>query len=141
MGASHFLPLLLGHTKATEVLLTAKKFTANEAFDIGLANRLVQEKEEEKEDIDECGDIHSSSTMKEALDLAETLTSQHPVAMRTMVQTLRDSQNSCNGSNLEIALRREAYAQAVCYARKDWGEGLDAVVERRSPNFDDYHKL
>ena len=142
MGASHFLPLLLGHAKATEVLLTAKKFNAKEAYDVGLANRLLQEEACEKnKDLDEVGD-YSTSTMKEALELAKTLISQHPVAMRSMVQTLRDSQHSCGkGSSLEITLRREAYAQAVCYARKDWGEGLNAVVQRRSPNFDDYNEL
>lgn len=40
---------------------------------------------------------------------------------------------------LEAALRREADAQSMCYAHRDWGEGLNAVAEKRKPTFKDYH--
>ena len=39
---------------------------------------------------------------------------------------------------LEQALRREADQQAIDYARLDWREGLDAVVEKRDPRFAEY---
>jgi enoyl-CoA hydratase/carnithine racemase len=57
------------------------------------------------------------------------------VAMRTMLQTIRQRQDD----GLEQALQREAMAQAVCYAREDWGEGLEAVANKRDPVFDPYH--
>ena len=130
MGASHFLPPLVGPAKATEILLTAQTLTAQQAHDVGLVTQLApptspNEKEEE---------VELCPTLTTALEFAHTLTQQHPVALRSMVQTLRDSQNK----GLDQALRREAYAQAVCYARMDWGEGLEAVVEKCSPQFGEY---
>ena len=41
-------------------------------------------------------------------------------------------------AGLEESLRREADQQALNYSRLDWKEGLDAVVEKRSPVFDEY---
>ena len=67
---------------------------------------------------------------------AEEVAAQHPVSIRSMIQTLRHSQDE----GLESALLREAYAQAVCYNRGDWGAGLDAVVGRVDPTFDEYSR-
>jgi enoyl-CoA hydratase/carnithine racemase len=59
------------------------------------------------------------------------------VAIRTMVQTLRQQQDV----GLAQALQREAMAQAVCYNRTDWGEGVTAIAAKRDPSFDPYHSL
>ena len=64
----------------------------------------------------------------------------HPLAIRSMVQTTRMREDAMGGvGGLDATMRREAYAQALCYAKSDWGEGLDAVLERRQPDFSDYH--
>ena len=60
----------------------------------------------------------------------------HPVAVRTMLRTIRQRQDD----GPEAALQREALSQAVCYSRRDWGEGMDAVTDRRSPQFHGYHE-
>ena len=40
---------------------------------------------------------------------------------------------------LEAALKREAHTASLCFARDDWGEGLNAIVEKRKPSFGIYH--
>jgi enoyl-CoA hydratase/carnithine racemase len=52
-----------------------------------------------------------------------------------MIETLRYQQDK----GLDEALRMEAKAQAICYSREDWGEGVDAAIEKRDPVFHDYH--
>ena len=121
MGGSHFLPLSIGRAMANEALLTGKVFNGAEALDVGLVNKLS-------------GTDDSSDVKRVASKLAENIARQNPLAIRTMTKTIRLRENE----GLEAALRREAYAQALCYARNDWGEGIDANVERRDPVFEDY---
>ena len=120
MGASHFVRLAVPcSTKATEFLLRGATLSGEEALQWGLLNRLAP----------------VNQAVEEAHALAHDVVHQtHPVALRLMVQTLRAQQNV----GLEQALQREAMAQAICYHRNDWGEGLRAVAEKRSPHFDGY---
>ena len=72
--------------------------------------------------------------MSSAIDIASSFSSNSPVATRGVTRTLRMSMDE----GLEASLRREADQQALNYAREDWKEGLDAVVEKRSPQFSPY---
>jgi enoyl-CoA hydratase len=121
MGVSHLLQKSLGSSaRVNEILLTGKFLSGEEAYQLGLVNRLVDSNEAVKQ---------------EAINLAKEVAAQNPVSVRSMIQTLRQNQDE----GLEAALIREAYAQAVCYNRGDWGAGLDAVIERRDPKFESYH--
>ena len=123
MGGSHFLPLAVGESRAKDILLTGRVLTGIEAGEMGVAHRVI--------------DKSGPDLLEEANNLAIEIGDKHPLAVRSMVQTLRMRENAyCGG--IEAALRREALAQALCYAKSDWGEGLDAIVEKRQPNFDDY---
>jgi len=127
MGAWHFLAHAsgLGTAKATEILLLGKTLTGEEAMDLGLLNKLVGDGDDAK---------------KEALALATSIArGSHPVAVRSMVRSARLATDSGGGGSLSDCLYRDAHAQAMCYNRMDWGEGLDAVTSRRDPSFDDYH--
>lgn len=121
MGSAHWLMRALGGSQGTlnELLLTGRMLSGEECLELGLVNRL-------SEDSNEC-----------AWNLAVEIARRHPVAVRTMIQTLRARQDE----GLEGALQREAYAQAVCYAREDWGRGLESVVKKQEPIFDPYHSL
>lgn len=119
MGCSHLLQRAMGAPSAqiNEILLTGQFLSGEEAYKYNLVNRLVE------------------NVKEEAHKLAQEIARQHPLSTRSLIQTLRTQQDH----GLEAALNREAYAQAVCYSRKDWGAGLDAVLERRDPIFDSYH--
>lgn len=124
MGGSHLLPNIVGESRAKDILLTGKMLKAEEAASIGIAHRLVEKEGEE--------------FTEEVIDVAKEIGSHHPLAVRSMVRTTRMREDVIGGG-LDAALRREAHAQALCFARNDWGEGLDAAVERRQPSFDDYN--
>jgi enoyl-CoA hydratase/carnithine racemase len=137
MGVSHLLPQCVGNRAGVvnELLLTGNFVSAQEAYELGLVNRLVDAPTDAHADRDIAAAASANAVKEEAYSLALEVASQHPVSVRTLVQTLRGRQDE----GFPAALLREAYAQATCYARNDWGAGLDAVVERRDPTFDPYH--
>jgi enoyl-CoA hydratase len=121
MGAAHFL---LSHAVPSgamnEILLGGQTLSAEKCYEMGLVNRLVATPHE----------VRSG-----ALDyIRDLLAHTHPVAVRTLMRTLRARQNV----GLEEALQRDAYAQAVCYARRDWGEGVTAARDKRPAVFGPY---
>ncbi|KAG9416712.1 putative enoyl CoA hydratase [Aphanomyces cochlioides] len=115
MACTHFLPLLIGQEKANYLLLSGKVISGEEAFQYGLASKVV-----DKEDV-----------VAEAIKVAEELTSGSSVATRSLLQTLRLKQDK----DLEMALDREASSQAGCYISADYKEGVDAISAKRKPNF------
>jgi enoyl-CoA hydratase len=118
MGGSHLLTQALANSAVrNEILLTGKTLSGQEAYDLQLVNRLAED------------------AKAAAFALAGEIAQQHSVAVRTILQTTRAQQDV----GLEQALQREAFAQAVCYNRQDWGEGVAAVAEKREPSFDAYH--
>lgn len=116
MGATHFLPSIVGPQVASELLLTGKVIDGEEAARVGLVART------------------SDDALAAALESASAMASAGPVAVRTTVRSLRLRQDE----GLERALWREADAQAQCYASKDYAEGVEAVAEKRRPNFTQY---
>lgn len=131
MGGSHLLANVIGESRTKLALLTGQVFNAQEALHNGIAHGISNTKTDD--DIDDIDDID-----QEVIDLAKKIAAMHPLAIRSMVQTTRLREDG-RGCGLDATLRREAQAQALCYAKSDWGEGLDAVLERRQPHFGDYH--
>ncbi len=109
----------LSASKATEILLLGHTLTGEEANDLGLINRLVP----------------SNQVKAEAHQLASEIAKRHPVAVRSMIRTWRLGKDG----GLADALYKDAHAQAMCYNRNDWGQGLKAVAEKRDADFDLYH--
>jgi len=130
MGGSHLLSNIIGESRSKLALLTGKTFDAKEAYENGIAHDIILKGKDDEE--------QKGSDVEIAL--LKQVVSMHPLAIRSMVQTTRMREDAMGGiGGLEGTLRREAYAQALCYAKDDWGEGLDAVVEKRQPDFDNYH--
>jgi len=48
-GGVQLLPLIIGEKRARELLFTAKLLTAQEAYELGLVNRVVEDNEVERE--------------------------------------------------------------------------------------------
>lgn len=113
MGATHFLPSIVGPQVASELLLTGKIIAGEEAVRCGLVARI------------------SEDPVQAAVESASAMAAAGPVAVRSCVQSLRLRQDQ----GLEQALQREADAQAQCYASVDLLEGVNAAAEKRSASF------
>ena len=115
MGALHLLPRIVGQGRATELLFLGDAIDAQEAWRIGLANRVVRH-----EDL-----------MKEAYALARRLKEGPLYAIGVTKQLLNREMHM----DIEAALELEARAQAICMETADFREGYRAIVEKRPSAF------
>lgn len=115
MGTTHFLPQIVAPSIAAQLLLTGKVINGEEAARLGLVNKCVPR----------------DQVLPSAIELAEEMAKPSAVAVRTLVRSLRMKQDA----GLEASLQREADAQAHSYASKDYLEGVQALIEKRAPNF------
>jgi enoyl-CoA hydratase len=116
MAATYLLPATVGIANARELLLTGRRVDAAEALRLGLVNAVIE------------GD----GVLDHALEVADTIAGNGPIAVRLTVAALR------NGTprSLDDALMYEALAQPITFASADLAEGLAAVKERRAPRFE-----
>lgn len=118
LGATEFLPRVVGEARATELLLTGRTLTGREAEAMGLVHTCVT------------GDALETTLGKVTAELCAT----GPLAMRMLKSRLR---SRVNEAQLEAALQFEAVAQATCYQTHDFQEGIRAAREKRLPRFED----
>lgn len=114
-GGTQRLARLIGLGRALEWLATGDQFSAEEAYRIGLVNRLG-----------EAGDA-----LALALDIAESIAKKAPAAVhKSLDVTLR-------GADLPLAdaLKMEAEAFGRCFTTTDAREGVTAFLEKRAPQF------
>jgi 2-(1,2-epoxy-1,2-dihydrophenyl)acetyl-CoA isomerase len=114
-GASYFLPRAVGLNVAKELMLTARRLSADEAQDLGLVNRVFAD-----EDL-----------VGEATELARKLAAGPPIAMGVTKRLL----NSSLLRSLEGVAEAEAYGQALAMSSEDHREGINAFREKRDPKF------
>ncbi len=115
MGACHLLPRIVGHGRATELLLLGDVLGAEEAHRIGFFNRVVP----------------LDRLMAEAEALARRIADgPHFANTVTKVQLEREMDVS-----LSTAIEMEAQAQAICMLHPDFREAHDAWREKRAPRF------
>ena len=115
MGALYLLPRVVGLAKATELLFFGDTIDGQEAYRLGLANRVI---EHEK-------------LMQESYVLAHRL-KQGPLHALGVTKELLEREANLD---LESALMLEAKAQAGCMETTDFKEGYRAFVEKRGPVF------
>jgi enoyl-CoA hydratase/carnithine racemase len=116
MGAVSLLPKVVGLAHATELLMLGDKITADEAYRIGLANKVV-----------ELTDLE-----KESLALAERLASSASLALGLTKRLINNEWNM----DLASALEQEATAQALMMQTRDHKEFHAAFAEKRKPKFE-----
>jgi enoyl-CoA hydratase len=113
-GGSHIrLPRQVPWAIAMELLLTGKPIDANRAYDVGLVNRVVA----------------AADVMPTALELAETICRNGPLAVRTAKEIAVRSLGLDEGFVLERAMG------ARVFSSEDAQEGPRAFAEKRPPNF------
>ena len=115
MGASFLLPRIVGHGRASELLFFGDIVPAKEAFDMGLANRLVPDAE--------CVPL--------AMSWAEKL-ARGPAFAHTVTKQMLESEYSMS---LPQAIEAEAQAQAICMAHPDFRIAYDANKAKEKPKF------
>jgi enoyl-CoA hydratase/carnithine racemase len=115
MGALYLLPRIVGLGKATELVYFGDTIDAQEAYRIGLANRVVP----------------GETLMDEAFKWATRLKDGPLYALGVTKELIEYEGNV----DLEAALEMEAMAQARCMETPDFVEGYNAFIEKRPLRF------
>ena len=115
MGAAWLLPRIVGSGRATELLLTGDFITADEAFRIGLYNRVVAD--------------------RDLLAAATAFAAQLGQGPAFALEITKDALNREASMDLHAALDAEAQIQASLMTHADFREAYDAFVAKRPPKF------
>ena len=115
-SSSYLLPRLIGASRATELLVSGRTFTTDEAAAIGLVHRLLP-----REDF-------RAEVLAYARDLAVNCS---PASVQNIKAQLRDSSEQSFLDSVRDAEERER----IALASVDFHEGVMSFVERRPPTF------
>src|SRR5262244_401264 len=115
MGALYLLPRIVGLGKAAELVYCGDTIDAQEAYRIGLANRVVP----------------GETLMDEAYKWATRLKDGPLHALGITKELIEREANV----DFETALEMEARAQARCMETPDFVEGYNAFMEKRPQRF------
>jgi 2-(1,2-epoxy-1,2-dihydrophenyl)acetyl-CoA isomerase len=114
-GVSYFLPRLVGLSRATDLILTARDLTAEEAERIGLVSRVLL----------------ANDFAEQVAAYARQLAAGPPIALTLAKRLLTDSLDT----DLVPQLRREISSIYQCLATQDVAEAMKAFGEKRKPIF------
>ncbi|MBI4516506.1 MAG: enoyl-CoA hydratase/isomerase family protein [Deltaproteobacteria bacterium] len=115
MGATYFLPRLIGTARAAELFFTGRVFDAAEAERLGVINRAVPREQ-----------LHD-----QVMALAREIAGCAPLAVRMTKKALyRGGEHS-----LDDMLDFEALQQGITFTTDDAREGVLAIMEKRTPKF------
>jgi enoyl-CoA hydratase/carnithine racemase len=116
-GATQRLPRLVGKGRALEMIWGGGNIKAQEAYQIGLVNKVVP----------------VGTVVREAKRWAKALSMWGGVAMAAVLQAVNEGLDM----TLEEGLEREADIFAKLTETEDMYEGLSAFLEKRRPKFQD----
>lgn len=114
-GGTQRLARLVGMGVAKELLYTGRIIDANEAFRIGLINKVVE----------------PEKLLEEAMNLARIIASNAPVA----VKLAKSAVNRGIQMDIDTAIMYEAEAFGECFSTEDQKEGMLAFIEKRDKKF------
>jgi len=114
-GSAVRLVRQIPYTIAADILLTGRHIKAPEAKEIGLIGYVVPD----------------GTALDKALEIAETIANNGPVAVQAILRTIRDSE----GLHEEEAFRIDAELGAAVFKSADAKEGPRAFAEKRPPKF------
>jgi enoyl-CoA hydratase/carnithine racemase len=114
-GGTQRLVRVLGKQRAMELVLTGRRFTAQEALDWGLVNRVSK----------------GGAWLNEAIDLGRVVASGPPVAAKLAKQAVL----AADESGLSAGLEQERRLYELAMATEDRVEGMSAFLDKRKPDF------
>jgi len=114
-GATQRLPRVIPSAKAAEILLTGKPIDAQEAYRIGLVNKVVPPEQ----------------LMPAAMEYAKIICRAAPLAVRAAKEAM------IRGSSmtLEEGLKLENSLIGYTFGTEDFTEGVTAFAEKRKPDY------
>ncbi len=115
-GGTLRLAKFIGLPRAKELIFSARRVKAEEAFAIGLVSHVFPQQE----------------FMARVLDLAKTISSQSITAIARAKQLLNEFSES---AGLNFKLDAEAQAFGRLFESPDQSEGMTAFIEKRKPHF------
>ena len=115
MGAAWLLPRMVGFGRATELLMTGDFISADEAYRIGLYNRVVSDRE-------------LAATVGSVAD-------RLAAAPSFATEITKDALNREAAMDLPAALESEAQVQAALMLYPDFREAYEAFRDKRAPRF------
>ena len=116
-GSAVRLPRQIPYTVAADLLLTGRHITAAQAREIGLIGHVVPD----------------GQALATALEIAETIAANGPVAVRAILQTMRETEGLAEADAFKI----EARIGMEVFRSHDAKEGPRAFTEKRKPDFHD----
>lgn len=114
-GGTQRLTRAVGKSKAMELCLTGKMFSAKQALDWGLVSSVEP----------------YQGTLKEALQMAKAMKEKSPLALRFIKENI----NMSFQSNLNEGLAFERRNFYMTFASKDQKEGMNAFLEKREAKY------
>lgn len=114
-GGTQRLPRLIGKTRAAELLLTGVAINAQDAYEMGLVNRVVPDEK----------------VLEAAEDLARMIIANAPIA----VEMAKDALEIGQDLPLEHAVQYSQKNCVTCFSTQDMKEGMSAFLEKRNATF------
>ena len=114
-GGTQSLPRAIDSRRAKEILLTGKPFTAEQAYEWGMVNRLCK----------------ADALLGEALETAATIAANAPISVRQ----IKHAVNQGLGVDLATGMMFEIEAYNRMVPTEDRREGIRAFNEKRKPDF------
>lgn len=115
-GGTQRLPRLVGAGRALELILTGRVVSADDALAMGLVSHVVPD-----EDL-----------LDTAATVAESVAAKGPLATRLARLVVRSGADAGVAAGMTI----ERMAQAILHETADKQEGIAALLERRTPEFE-----
>jgi enoyl-CoA hydratase/carnithine racemase len=114
-GGTWFLPRLVGHSAAFELLASGRIVSAEEALRLGMVDRVVP----------------AEKLVDETNAFADMLATAPPIAVAGIKRALTASEQN----DLRAQVELESEHQVRCFLSRDGGEGMAAFFEKRAPSF------
>jgi len=140
-GGTQRLVRLVGPAKAKELIYTGKMISAQEAYEIGLVNKVVSlgsedqlppevddksDPKKEKERTAEIAKILNRKLINECIALAKEITKNGFTAVKVSKTLI----NKALDTDLDTGLRLEIYGWALCFAHEDRQKMMSAFLNK-----------